>query len=193
MSESNNGFLPANYEQPPSGGRYTKLEDGDNRLRIISNSIQGWIGWQEKPTGNKEPLRVEMDRKEDLTNFNVKEIKHFWAFMVWNYQTKTLEIFEVTQRSIQDAIMNLYQSADWGDPKGYDIIINRTGQKLETKYNVQGGRQSQLDGKLVLSEYEKAPCAIEKLFQGKDPWDLSDLEKETCLASFKETFNDLPF
>jgi hypothetical protein len=62
--------------------------------------------------------------------------KHFWAFVVWNFQTEKIEVLETTQVTIQTAMQSLIQNEDWGDPREYSITVNRTGEKMETKYPV---------------------------------------------------------
>jgi len=44
--------------------------------------------------------------------------KHFWAFVVWNFDTKAVVILEITQTTIQTAMEELIHSEEWGDPLG---------------------------------------------------------------------------
>jgi hypothetical protein len=60
----------------------------------------------------------------------------FWAFVVWNFDTKAVEILEITQTTIQTALEELINSEEWGDPLGYGITVNRKGDNLETEYSV---------------------------------------------------------
>jgi hypothetical protein len=62
--------------------------------------------------------------------------KHFWAFVVWNFDTKQVEILEITQTTVQTAMEELINSEEWGDPLGYSITVNRKGENLETEYSV---------------------------------------------------------
>lgn len=185
-------FLPQDYEQPQGGGRYTKLKQGETRLRIISNSIIGWEGW----TPENKPVRVRMDHKEQLARMTLKDKpRHFWAFLVWNYTTQQIEIFQIHQKKIQDGILTLYHSDDdWGDPKSFDILISRVGEGLDTEYSVNGGRKSQMDDpQKVKKMYHDSPCDINRLYEGDDPWELSEDAKLACIAEFDQNFDDLPF
>ena len=56
---------------------------------------------------------------------------------MWNYQDSAVQISELTQFTIQSAIADLVESEDWGDPRGYDLTVNRKGKSLETEYTVQ--------------------------------------------------------
>jgi hypothetical protein len=55
---------------------------------------------------------------------------------VWNFDTKAVEILEITQTTIQTALEELIHSEEWGDPLGYSITVNRKGENLETEYSV---------------------------------------------------------
>ena len=43
-----NTFLPETYELPQSAGGYMKLQQGENKLRILSKPIIGWLDWKDK-------------------------------------------------------------------------------------------------------------------------------------------------
>src|SRR4051794_7544391 len=98
-----NSFLPENYERPAaSGGNYAKLEEGPNKFRILSNAVVGWLYWN---TDNK-PVRLTHRPDvlpDDIRYENGKpdKVKHFWAFVVWNYKESRIQIIEITQVSIQ--------------------------------------------------------------------------------------------
>jgi len=184
-----NSFLPQDYEQPAGGGgAYTKLKSGETRFRIVSNAMTGWLGW----SADNKPHRGR--KKEDLDATTLREKpRHFWAFLIWNYQTKQIEIFEITQRTIQDAIMALYKSSDWGDPKGYDIVVNKTGEGMETSYHIQGTPKSQLEPDKVLEAYTAQPVNIAALFSGDDPFAVAESDRDFLIEEFKTAIDNLPF
>lgn len=182
-------FLPENYEQPASGGRYTKLDVGETRIRIISNSIVGWLGW----TTDNKPLRDKS--KELITRVdNLKDSpRHFWAFLVWNFKTEQIEIMEITQRSIQNAIMKLYKSDDWGDPKGYDITINKEGEGMKTEYHIQGAPKSKFNAEKVKDAFASAPVNLQAILTGDDPFEVTSDEADMLIDKFVSEIDDLPF
>ena len=55
---------------------------------------------------------------------------------MWNFDTKQVEILEITQTTVQTAMEELINSEEWGDPLGYSITVNRKGENLETEYSV---------------------------------------------------------
>jgi hypothetical protein len=132
-------FLPDGYRTPESkGGRYFKPTLGESRVRILDTPILGFEGWtpatQEKPNGR--PVRRKLDDFPPGMLDPKKDVKHFWAMPVWNYSTLKVQLWEVTQNTIQQAIESLSYAKDWGDPRRYDLIIQRTGAGLETKYTI---------------------------------------------------------
>ena len=177
-------FLPNNYEAPQGGGSYTKLKAGENRIRIVSNSLLGWLGWD----ADNKPHRSA--KKEGLDSLSLRDKpRHFWAFLIWNYATDQIEILEVTQRSIQDGIMSLYHSEDWGDPKGYDILVMKTGEGMETKYTIQGTPKSKLDIDQVFAAFKKSPIDLSRLITGDDPFDAANDEADMLIQKFEDDFN----
>jgi len=184
-------FLPEDYKQPQGGGAYTKLSQGENRIRIISNSIIGWEAWthENKPIRVRPDQKILLDSRSDLKD----KPRHFWAFLIWNYKNQQIEIFEITQKTIQDGILALYHSSDWGDPKGYDITITKQGEGMDTTYNTQGAPKSQFEPEKVKKTFHDKPCNIEELYNGNDPFDLDDVMKATVIEKFDKEFNDLAF
>src|SRR3569623_2752318 len=98
-------FLPKGYEVPKSPSAYLKLEDGQNKLRFMSAPIMGYVYWN---TDNK-PVRMRMHQRPDGRPADQREddkLKHFWALVVWNYREARLQVFEMTQASIQGPIQD---------------------------------------------------------------------------------------
>jgi hypothetical protein len=162
--------LPEGYDKIPSTGRYMKLQEGENVLRILSSAIVGWVYWntsgkpvrlRERPAARPMDIRTEPDGKES--------IKHFWAFAVWNYAEKMVQVLEVTQVQIQGGIKALVDSKHWGDPKNYDITINRSGSGFDTEYIVNGIPPKPLDQKIA-EEYAKSPVNLSALYESGDPF-----------------------
>jgi flagellar capping protein FliD len=54
------------------------------------------------------------------------KVKEFRAFVVWNYTDEKVQIMEITQNSIKNQIYKLANDEDFGDPKTYDLKINRS-------------------------------------------------------------------
>jgi hypothetical protein len=156
-------FLPQGYVKPETGGKYFKFQQGDNRFRILSPAITGWIDW----TPDKKPVRTK-DQPEALFD-QTKPAKHFWAFVIWDYKEKSIKILEVTQATIQTAIYDLHNDESWGNPTQYDINVKKTGEKMETKYTVMPTPPKQADTE-ILSAYRETKIDLNKLYDGGDPF-----------------------
>jgi hypothetical protein len=175
-----NDFLDSNYEVPASGQNYMKLKDGENKFRILSKPIVGWIDWKDKV-----PHRFIMTAKPEKPFDTLKPIKHFWAFIVFDYADKAVKILEITQATIQTAIKNLSSDQEWGAPFAYDLKITRKGQEKLTEYAVVPSPKKDLTDDMKKAALDK-PCNLEALYSGSDPWVIT--EKQTELA-----FSNLPF
>jgi len=162
-------FLPNDYEAPkPSGGGYTKCLKGDTILRFLGNPITGWEWW-ESIHGTEKPVRVS-NMRDIQDEHATQKAKHFWACAVWNYKSNCVEIWQINQRTIQEAIMNLINDADWGDPREYDLKITRTGESLETKYTVSPKPKKELP-EAAKFEFELMNIKLDKLITGEDPFE----------------------
>ena len=175
-------FLPKDYEVPDKPGNYMKLEQGENRLRILSAPILGRERWADDKDGNRKPVRTRMD--DDLTPDEFEESKHFWAMVIWNYEIKAVQILQITQSTIQKPLTALAKSKDWGDPKGidgYDIVITKAGEKLETEYQVMPQPKKKID-EGIIKMAEDMNIKLEALFENEDPFgsESEDLAKEVA-------------
>jgi hypothetical protein len=88
---------------------------------------------------------VPEDAKLDEGKFKPK---FFWAMAVWNCAAKAVQVLEITQASIIGPIEELLVNSDWGDPREYDLTINKKGEGLETEYSARHHRRSQCRKKL---------------------------------------------
>lgn len=144
MSTSKDAFLPGSYKVPDKSRQFLKLEIGDNKIRILTAPVLGFIIFDSNNKPHRKPfedpftedeLEAIAPKKNDEGKTTAP--KHFWMLAIWSYNEKELKILEVTQASIYKAIMSLFQDEDWGDPRNYDISIKKEGStKNDTKYSV---------------------------------------------------------
>ena len=160
-------FLPQGYDIPTQSSNYMKLQDGTNRFRVLASPIIGYEYWTEDSEGNRKPNRVPMDGKVPVAY--AEETKHFWAMPVYDYADDQIKILEITQATIQKAIKALVADEDWGSPLNYDLTVSRTGQKLETKYQVQPKPAKELD-KGIVEAYKAMHIDLTALYRGEDPF-----------------------
>lgn len=168
-------FLPANYEIPQgnaNGGLYMKLMPGENKVRILSVPITGWLYWttEDKPVRlPSQPTYRPYDMRATNQWGNPEKMKHFWCMSVYNFASEAVCMLEITQASIQQKIIDLYNDPEWGDPREYPIKIMKTGDKLETEYNIIPLRPQPLTP-AIQAKMEDRPVALEALYHGADPF-----------------------
>ena len=146
------GLLPQDYEIPTagSGGLFAKLEKGENRFRILAKPVFGYIYWSEStPMRVKSPTDVPTGEKS----------KHFWNMPVWmNDEVKYMEIDKAT---VLKDLAALDSNKEWGNLLEYDVIVTRSGEMMDTKYNTNPCKPTKLAAEAIeawsdaKAEYEK--------------------------------------
>ncbi len=181
-------FLPADYSEP-NVSKYMSLEEGENRFRILpakegkTTLIMGWEYWKtiKTPEGDKrKPVRVHANDTVPVKELELSPFtgeldlpKFFWAMAVYNYQTKSVQILEIKQKSIRKPIESLSRNAKWGSPTGYDLIVNQIVEGKKTSYTVQPDPKEEIS-KDILDEYTKVTLNLDALFDGADPFNSNE-------------------
>ena len=172
-----NDFMPKDYTTPKSsGGAYMKLIKWDNKFRILDAMLVGYVYFTEenKPVRSKEHPGVTPD---DMKKDPSSRVKHFWAFPVWNYADSEVQILEISQVSIQEAIEAYVKNEKRGSPFNYDINVSKTGEKLETKYIVSVDPKE--TNKEATKAYEEISIDLDQLFlTGGNPFMETEGKKE---------------
>lgn len=163
-----NGFLPEGYEAPQTSNQYMKFEKGDNKFRILSKPILGWLDWKEK-----KPLRFRQHEKPEAPVDPAKPVKHFWAMVVYNYKMGKVQVLEITQASIQKAIQDYSKSEDWGNPMEYDINIIKKGEDKNTEYTIQAIPPKPLGEAIKVLYQSIGVINLDALYEGGDPFAMS--------------------
>jgi len=178
-----NDFLPQGYKTPEVPSNYMDLEVGQNAFRILSSAIVGYEWWVDTGEGRSKPKRVRTADEVPTEVKNATDIqakaRHFWAFTVYNYHTKTIQVLELKQQTIMRAIEAFVNNAKWGDPKNYGIIIEKvkTGPRdMDVEYNVIPEPPTPLNA--GIAELAKnVPVNLAALYKGDDPFAVTDEEK----------------
>ncbi len=167
-------FLPNDYTPPKQTSNYMKLEPGENVFRILSEKpIIGYEYWttENKPVRSEKMIKERpVDLKVSNENFHwTAAVKHFWAFVVWDYSGEDIKILEITQASIQTPLTSLFKNEDWGHPSDYDITINREGEGMETRYSVMPKPHKELSEE-IKKAFSSKKVNLEALFSSDDPF-----------------------
>jgi len=178
-------FLKDDYKLPQSNQNYFKFQQGENNFRIMSSAIVGYEYWN----SSNKPVRLREMWKKRPADIRIESngsyrTNHFWAFVIWNYETNSIQIMEITQRTIQRAIKALVDNEKWGDPKSYDITITKTGEGLETEYSVMPNPKSEVQ-KEIQEKFNAKSINLEALFEGKDPFQVEEID-ESDLTNINE-------
>lgn len=160
-------FLPEDYESPCSASEnYMKIQNGENKLRILSAPILGFEEWVDN-----KPLRYRMNNKPLAPKDPKCVIRHFFSMVVWNYQEERIQILNLTQATLRKKLEILSKDEDWQQPYFYDIKIIKSGEGKETKYDInplphKSVRQD------IINAFHAKPCYLEALFDSQDPFAL---------------------
>lgn len=164
-------FFPDNLKDlNKSNSRYTRLDEGNTKLRFLAEPTWGFELWTDGDSG-REVHRVELTETfdKDLLSRSEQEPKLFCAAKVYNYNTKAVEVWTFTQKQIIDAIKGWSENDEYGDPLGYDLVVNRIGLDRNTKYQVMANPPKPLSKEVQeASEAEVVEC--EQLFTGGSPF-----------------------
>lgn len=175
-------FLPDNYEPPKDKSNYMKFDEGENKFRVLSHAIVGWEYWIQDGKARK-PIRVKTwdelppEQQSPASQETTDAPKFFWAFVVLNRQTNDIQILEIGQRGIQKQIEKFVKNKAWGDPKKYDIIVNkeRTGSDAKNvKYFVLTEPPTELETG-VMDVYRAMNINLNALYEGKNPFQTEDV------------------
>jgi len=181
-------WLDKDYKRPKKvSGYWNGFEEGANTFRILSEPIVGMEGWRDGADGKREVLRVK-DEEPLLVSY---DWNHFWGMIVWDYKNEKMRLMTIAKRTILDPLEVYVKHKKWGDPREYDITINREGVKFEdTTYTVVANPPGKLELE-VKSLYEGCKIEIEALFNNGDPFkNVVAAEKKATEA--KATEDDKP-
>ena len=167
----------------PKSSQFGKLQDGVNKFRVLSDIIYGWEGWKDnKPFRHEGEVCKIKTEQVDLNQSGKPNINYFWAMVVWNYQTKQIQVLELTQKTIMTPLYDLEQNEDWGDLKNYDIQIKKEKVGDKTTYTTLGIPPKPVS-KEIEEAYKNTEVKFEKIFDGEYP-----IESDEVISK-----EDIPF
>ena len=180
-------FTPDKFAESQVGN-YMKFEEGQNRIRILEKPITGYVYWEDAE-GNLVPKNemagkggkpVRVKSWEGLTNAQRGAMKGFAAMVVWNYQAERIQILEIKQVGIINALEALSLSKSWGDVTSFDIVITKTRTGInptDVEYSVMPEPKEPVS-KEIKEAYKEAHIDLEALYRGEDPFGVEKTEPE---------------
>ena len=174
-------YLPENDKELVKSN-YMKLSNETNTFRILSKIIAGYEWWEdvtlEDGAQGRKPSRVKDDGAVPVEF--AEEVKFFWAFVVWNFDLKKIQILEVKPKSIRDRMRTYINNPKWGDPTEYNFVVTKTGVGKETRYETIAEPKEKFD-KEIIEKYKSMNVNLEELFTGGDPFADSQSDEEINL------------
>ncbi len=126
MTQTN--FIPEGYKVPTANSNYMKIQEGDNKFRILSS--QPFIFYKYFTTSDKPVIMAKLP--EEMPNdikpnkfTGSKDIDEMWALVVLDYADGKVKILDFPQVSIKNRLFELNQDADYGNPTNYDLKITK--------------------------------------------------------------------
>jgi hypothetical protein len=166
MNTTNDFFPEGDFPEIDTSNYMKFKKEGNHKFRALSSAIKGYEYFKadNKPVRSKTPFEDTPDMKPN------GKVSLFWAFLVYNYQAKRIQILEIAQKTIREAMEGYINNPDWGSPKNYDITISRKGTtQNDTKYTVVPSPHKPLD-QAILDEYAKMNIDLTALYEGIDPF-----------------------
>src|SRR3954470_14285183 len=141
-----------------------------------------WRGWTKADPGQKsEEVPAEIRNTLD----NRRKAKHFWAFTVYNHRVKAVQVLVLKQQTIMRAIEAFGGNPKWGNPKGYDLMVEKTrtgAQARDVEYSVIPEPPTKLDAGIA-ELVQQVPVNLAALYEGKDPF--AEVSEEPASAGVR--------
>jgi len=115
------------------GGDYLKLEEGSNIGRVFTKPYQFYIVWTEDASGKKRKFRSAVENCPLVQRG--EKAKPQWMVGYLSRKTGKPQILEMGPQ-IYKGILTLKKKEVWGDPRRYDIDIERMAPNSQPLYVV---------------------------------------------------------
>lgn len=100
------------------------------------------------------------------------DAKMNWGVIVWNYDVNALQIWEISQKSIRNQLLELGEVR--AEFNTFDLFIKRDGSTKETtKYSLTPADSSEMPAELkqeIAKQYKELGPDLEKLTEGLNPF-----------------------
>jgi len=124
---------------------FMKLEEGNNEVRVFTKPYQFYQAWAEDASGKERRIRSAVENCPLVERGD--DVKPRWYVGVLNRKAGTANILEIGPQ-IFKGIRSLKNKKVWGDPRAYDLDIERFPKNTQPLY--------------VVSPMPKAPITSEE-------------------------------
>ena len=173
-----------------SGGGYltpSKLTDGGSiRFALLSDEpLEFYECWGTAPDGSQKPFRFDYeptpeDISTELGNYTPREgrnpgtadVKFAVAVPVFNYETGSVQILSVTQKSILRELDAISQEEDYADLTAWDFTLSKKGTGLTTEYKLRPAPRKKGTQERIDDAWDDARLDIDmsRLITGGNPF-----------------------
>jgi len=175
-----------------SGGGYlnpSKIQSGGNvRFALLDDQpLEFFECWGESSEGIKpfrfaedpspEDIEEEMgsDFKRRLNREGTapEKVKFAIAVPVYNYDTSSVQILQLTQKSLINELDSISQMEDYADLVAWDFVLGKDGVGLETRYSLRTAprkKGAQDDIETAWTEVRDSGFDVSRMLTGDNPY-----------------------
>lgn len=175
--------------QTESTSRYTKLQKGTTVLRMLGKPFFYYETWLDNDNGGRSPKRFALNEDIPVAELGPDGIKQVMSIKAYNYNTKGIQIWSISQKSILKAIKGYSENKKYGEPTGYDINVTKEGEGKMTRYSVIADPKEDLSD-IVKAADEALEVDLELLLINGDPFMKGAVKPATV---DKEVVDDIDF
>lgn len=115
------------------GNDFMSLEEGSNIVRIVTSPYQFYVAWTQDATGQNRKIRSAVENCPLAKRGD--KIQPRWYIGVLDRKSNQPKILEVGRQIFQQ-IVALRKRDKWGDPRAYDINVERQPKGSQPLYVV---------------------------------------------------------
>ena len=151
--------------------RYTKITKDGIRIRLLGKPLTGHSVWIQEEDKSK-PVRTNGDASALPPDKDGNPPSQFWAFKVYNFTTKQVEVFETTLKTVMGRLKSLDEDEEYGgDVSKLNLRVKKTGSGRDTKYEVDALPDSTFPEEVIhVCRDECKKIDLQKLLKGESPF-----------------------
>jgi hypothetical protein len=147
-------------------------EGTKTRITFLGDeSATGFIVWADSASdpGKRvklifasEPTKEDVITRADEQNAVVQpdfRVQQFFTFAIWNYNDEAVQVFEFSQRSLAEPIIDFLSDEEVeSEPHLFDLVLSATGKGIDKKYSVlpmPGKRRQAATDKAIDAAWQK--------------------------------------
>lgn len=160
------------------GNDFMRLEEGSNPVRVFTSPYQFYTVWTKDATGKQRKIRSALKNCPLVARGEKPQAR--WYIGVLNRKAGGKPSILEIGPQIFKQIKNLRDKAAWGDPRGYDLDIERRPRGEQPLYVVAPEPKSAVteEEKAAIGEF-KARVDLEKMTEAPTPEEVREMLGES--------------